>query len=271
MEPKRMKPLRRSWAAVARAGRLGALAAAVAVAALAAGGQATDGRAPARATNAADDRPTNATPYVFGARYCAKCHSEEQSEKGSCRMIEASIWRASDPHRAALAWARIENGSFATPSGARAAAIGQRLGIADASTSPRCVGCHSVRLDDAALQQAFDPSSEGVTCVACHGAYDPWVTQHQVVNKPTWKQLSPAEKWLEYGMVNLRDPITRAATCVSCHVGNPDPASGQWIAHDIYAAGRRCSSLQARSSQCRGCIVENEASSKPGSGGWPAA
>jgi len=43
------------------------------------------------------------------------------------------------------------------------------------------------------------------------------------------------EKAEQFGMQNLRDPVTRAAVCSSCHVGSP--SEGKVVTHAMYAAG----------------------------------
>ena len=91
--------------------------------------------------------------------------------------------------------------------------------------------------------------AEGVTCVACHGPYLDWVRIHPEsillggrvdANRPNtgrigWIDLSREEKANQFGMTDLRDPIRRAETCASCHVGNHD--QGKVVTHAMYAAG----------------------------------
>jgi hypothetical protein len=179
-----------------------------------------------------------ATPYVFGAQHCAKCHSENQPEQGLCRMVESRIWEAGDPHKLALNWGRDHTGDFVSNSGRRAWEIGKRLGVSDVSTSGRCVGCHSISASRDTPKQLYDRvEAEGVTCVACHGGFDAWVTEHQAIKKESWRSLTRQAKWIEKGMVDLWDPVTRARTCVSCHMSGSHPSEGKSLSHQLFAAG----------------------------------
>jgi hypothetical protein len=182
---------------------------------------------------------TKATRYVFGAAYCIDCHRAGRSND-LCRMIEGYFWENRDPHKKAMDWGRGADpkqfGGFKSPAGQRAAEIGQRLGIQDVTKSMRCIGCHSVSIESAPLQ-SFDPLVDGVTCVACHGPYQEWALQHQLTGDTPWKHKTRREKWENFGMIDLWDPVARAQTCMSCHIGDPAPREGKSITHEIYAAG----------------------------------
>jgi hypothetical protein len=185
---------------------------------------------------------TYASRYVFGSKYCNACHGNPALRNDLCRMIEGYFWENSDPHKIALNWGKGADpkryNGFRSAAGQRAAEIGERLQIKDVATARECIGCHSVSVPESTRPQDFDnPLSEGVTCVSCHGSYRRWVTDHQVRDDPTWSGLTRAQKWVDYGMVDLWDPVVRAQTCMSCHIGDPDPKSGKKITHTMYAAG----------------------------------
>ena len=90
----------------------------------------------------------------------------------------------------------------------------------------QCRACHVAgeRTTDHAL---------GVTCEACHGPAKDYVQPHWE-DRTTWRYLSPADKE-KTGLVNLRDPVTKTETCLSCHLGSM--AEGKLVTHDMYAAG----------------------------------
>ncbi len=90
----------------------------------------------------------------------------------------------------------------------------------------QCRACHIAgeRTTDHAL---------GVTCEACHGPAKDYVQPHWE-DRTTWRYLSPADKE-KTGLVNLRDPVTKTETCLSCHLGSM--AEGKLVTHDMYAAG----------------------------------
>ena len=77
--------------------------------------------------------------------------------------------------------------------------------------------------------------TDGVTCVACHGAFQDWALRHQAVQDPEWRKLTRKQKEDDFGMVDLWNPVTRATKCLSCHLGNA--AEGKVITHAMYAAG----------------------------------
>lgn len=189
---------------------------------------------------AAPNPPEALAPLIFGERYCAQCHAHPENYKAEsiiCRMNEATIWGTKDKHKNAFA-------VLTTPRGER---MGKILGI-DVSTHRSCLGCHSVtgRSPGAGPMaggvakppiraQQFDPKGDGVSCVACHGAFRNWVFEHTTFEDPKWRNLSRKEKESQYGMVDLWDPVTRTKRCLSCHVGNYE--EGNVLTHAMYAAG----------------------------------
>jgi len=103
-----------------------------------------------------------------------------------------------------------------------------------------CLTCHAVDLT--ANQKPPVPLKDktadhfhtryGVSCEACHGLADAWFGPHF---QTKWREVAPETKQAEYGLVDLRDPYTRAMKCASCHVGNK--AEGKFVTHEMYAAG----------------------------------
>jgi hypothetical protein len=152
-------------------------------------------------------------------------------------MIEYNIWATRDPHSIAMNWGMKHDKIRPNKAAERAWAIGARLGIDDVTRSLQCLGCHSTVVPEGTPKQGFEPLAEGVTCIACHGPYRQWVIEHTVPEDPAWRGLSRDQKWTEFGMVDLSDPVTLARLCISCHLGDPDPKSGKMITHAMYAAG----------------------------------
>jgi hypothetical protein len=125
--------------------------------------------------------------------------------------------------------------------------MGEVLGI-DVTTHRSCVGCHGIRDQPAdpfhdALRpepgpirsQQFDRKGDGVSCVACHGAFREWVFEHTAYEDPRWRSLGRKEKERRFGMVDLWDPVTRTKKCLSCHLGSYE--DGNVLTHAMYAAG----------------------------------
>jgi hypothetical protein len=119
----------------------------------------------------------------------------------------------------------------------------------DVTRSAKCLSCHGVdkyagtplpagEFDVAARFELGPKGGDppGVTCNACHGLRPKWQFDHTIPKggKMVWRDLTP-EKKAEAGMRDLRNPVVKAALCVSCHVGNA--AEGKVVTHEMYAAG----------------------------------
>lgn len=187
-------------------------------------------------------------PGVYPASHCESCHNQDRShvypkslrDRMICGMNEWQYYDQNDKHQIAFR-------SLKSP---RSQIMVQQLGYRDrkASEVEACLACHAVR---AAGNVRVNPETlaEGVTCVACHGPYLDWVRIHPESillggradsNRPNagrigWIDLSREEKANQFGMTDLRDPVRRAETCASCHVGNHD--QGKVVTHAMYAAG----------------------------------
>jgi hypothetical protein len=181
------------------------------------------------------------TPMHFGVDACNTqgCHGGDPPKnwiagKGLiCRCIEAIDWHKKDKHADA----------YRVLTGARGQQMAKILGydVTDPKGKGRaCLVCHGVVIDDPKLLAASKENQfkieEGVNCVACHGAFEEWVSRHSIlVSARKWRPLSRAEKQAQGGMRDLRDPLKRAALCTSCHIGNLE--EGKLLTHAMYAAG----------------------------------
>jgi hypothetical protein len=174
-------------------------------------------------------KPVAPVPYVFGSSVCASCHNQIKNPSFNdadlasfmCGMSEFAIFNEQDKHR--LAYKALE--------GPRGREMTRLLGT-DVTKIDACINCHSVP-DRLSTRQNYE-QTEGVTCVACHGLYADWVKQH-FETKSTWRALDRNQKETRYGMTDLWNPVRRAETCGSCHIGNH--AEGKVITHAMYAAG----------------------------------
>jgi len=198
--------------------------------------------------------PPQPRSYVFGAQFCSDCHGNPERYRDRqgemiCVMDEYKTWHENDGHEYAFYWPmnvppteekakdrRQQNGErFLLLAGQRAKKIANRLGVVDVVKSQACIPCHAVPVAGNVPTQYFVQRTEGVSCVACHGAAQDWVLHHQAVNDPEWRVLTREQKEQRYGMVDLWNPVTRATKCLSCHVGNADEQ--KVITHAMYAAG----------------------------------
>jgi hypothetical protein len=170
------------------------------------------------------------TPLYYGAIVCADCHESPKKsdpEPLLCRCTESKIWNEQDKHKNAYAVLRSE----------RAKQMNQLLKIKDATAEKSCLSCHGVDIADpnVKVDRSFK-AEEGVSCVACHGAYPDWVDSHGArLQRDKWRAMSREEKEKNYGMTDLWDPAKRAKKCASCHIGNSE--EGKVVTHAMYAAG----------------------------------
>jgi hypothetical protein len=145
---------------------------------------------------------------------------------------EYTTWIERDPHA----------GAYGVLFDARSAEIIKNLAFPGVASVPahqnvRCLACHCEPHVGSATGLARH-RVDGVGCEACHGSAANWVDAHTA---PTvWDRLSAAEKELK-GMVNVKDPLALATTCVGCHVGAPADAGRDLplrdVNHELLAAG----------------------------------
>lgn len=205
---------------------------------------------------AAEGQPgAGLTPEVYPTGYCRPCHNQgenasytpEQRKRMICRMTESYEYEKLDKHP--LAFRVLLDG--------RGREIARRLGHETATEIDACVKCHATlpisigRVPDLNEEQLKVVTEDGVTCVACHGMYAEWVDEHpkggtptplgglskakKAAPKPRWLELTREQKQSEFGMTDLWDPVTRAETCSSCHIGSVK--EGKVLTHAMYAAG----------------------------------
>jgi hypothetical protein len=198
------------------------------------GGLATLGQdQPARRqTEPAPDKPTE---YLWPASNCEQCHShpEQYAKRFNagqllCKMDEFTTWDHNDKHRKA----------YEVLQGERGQAIGKRLGI-EVTESASCTNCHGTNVPGTVQFEPAARAENGVTCVACHGAFQEWVQQHRDPDVGKWATYKGIEgrrlKEDRFGMTDLWDPVTRATKCASCHIGSAKEQ--KVLTHAMYAAG----------------------------------
>jgi len=157
----------------------------------------------------------------LGVASCAgsTCHGRQEATGPRVRQNELISWQ--DPASLTGAHSR----AWTVLKGARAQAIGQRLGIADVSRSGECINCHG---DPAPRRSPQWQQSDGVGCEACHGGGERWLASHAAVGATHADNVAR-------GMWALNDPAVRAGVCLDCHWGSANP--GQFVSHRIMAAG----------------------------------
>jgi hypothetical protein len=166
--------------------------------------------------------PVAAPQRVFAAKgteLCVRCHRSEQNA-----WVDSSttaVWRHDAHSRAHLAL---------SPDNPRTRGMEAVLGIKAADTAA-CVACHTHPAGEPAVEEENAVVHAGISCETCHGAGSGYFEPHM---EKRWRFLSSAEKEA-LGMHDLRNPVSKAENCLSCHLG--DVGSGKVITHAMYAAG----------------------------------
>jgi len=204
---------------------------------------------------------------AFSAVRCGQCHRGLSGEKDLdeplikegvlkfIRLDEYRVWKGNDIHQ--FAFQNIvpndKRGPNEQPNlGAKMQEVLRRDPLRgpkyEVARAAECLTCHSIDLtynsqahtaekiqcdlmNDTDTSKARFLTTNGVSCEACHGFAENWMTPHAEAN---WRKLSPDDK-LKKGLIDLRSPAVRAERCASCHVGNKD--EGKFVTHDMYAAG----------------------------------
>jgi hypothetical protein len=88
-----------------------------------------------------------------------------------------------------------------------------------------CLECHSTNVAPRLVSGHID-AEDGVQCEACHGPAGGWRAEHV---QPDWTHAQSIER----GMIDLRRLPTRAAVCLSCHLGD----ATREVDHQLIASG----------------------------------
>lgn len=212
-------------------------------------------------------QPLSMGRAVLGALTCSACHSNGTSKQVDANytpFVSASLiaqqvndnWVRGDEW---ATWSGLDRHAqaYTTLLGERSKNIGKNLGVAEVHRDARCLACHStlpaaiLKRDGNVVDAANIPAGPagvaaylGVSCEACHGAagnsgaadaegkLSGWIDRH--IAKQEWRYKTPADKQ-ESGYYDVRTPSSRAAMCLSCHLG--DARQGRLVTHAMYAAG----------------------------------
>ncbi len=189
------------------------------------------------------------SPTYQGPGDCVICHDGGNANRARYgndsdkyfQLTELATWEKSDKH--ALAGEVLKN--------SRSETMLKLLKQSDPKASiDDCLSCHAVNVAPSAVagenrDLLVKLQAEGVSCEVCHGRASAWVDDHWHVEK--WrnnKNMTPEAKSAK-GFIDLRDDVTRAKVCLSCHLGNPkdEPiAAGvtlprRVVTHEMFAAG----------------------------------
>ena len=159
-----------------------------------------------------------------GAQTCAaaNCHGATGSEMGKKGrgLNSYTLWNGNDPHKK----------SYEVLSNDESKAMAEKLSIASATTSARCLSCHSVDAPAALHGEKFT-LEEGNSCSTCHGPSEKWRQPHATegwTDKERAATGSHAALLAKHGLFDTRPLVQRAERCSSCHLA---------IEPDLVAAG----------------------------------
>jgi Cytochrome c554 and c-prime len=163
--------------------------------------------------------PYHAKDKTMGVVNCASslCHGSITPWKGSnVLQNEYVTWSRLDKH--AKAYDVLSNDLSKK--------IAKNLGLKQpANQSKICLDCHTHNVPAAKRDERFN-LSDGVSCEACHGPAERWISTHTA---PT----ATHAKNIEQGLFPLSNNVDRAKLCLSCHMGNKD----RFVNHRMMGAG----------------------------------
>lgn len=108
----------------------------------------------------------------------------------------------------------------------RSQRIARNLGLEEPAHQAKiCVDCHGHN-PPAANRGGRFKASDGVSCEACHGPAEHWITSHVAPG-------ATHEENVRNGLYPTSDPVALARLCLSCHFGNRD----KFVTHRIMGAG----------------------------------
>ncbi len=139
------------------------------------------------------------------------CHGDPEPKEQSGQWIgdENNVWAEKDPHAH----------GFATLKDAASKAMADKLGIADATASSRCLTCHAMDVPAPQRGELF-AFEDAVGCESCHGPGEKYLNPHAEAG---WtaakrKELGSAGLFKQFALVDTSDVAARATTCVACHL-----------------------------------------------------
>jgi hypothetical protein len=157
-----------------------------------------------------------------GAPTCGgggNCHEKSGDKSPPAEMgHEYSIWKQRDAHAEA----------FKTLKKKQSKEIAEKMKIADAAASEKCLGCHSLLAPENLRGEKFS-LEQGNSCEACHGPGEKYLDPHK---EKGWiekqRAVAHGEFLKQTGMFDTKPLNQRATMCTGCHLS---------IDADMVAAG----------------------------------
>ncbi len=165
----------------------------------------------------AEERADGPAKYL-GVVTCAgsTCHGAGHPV-GDARISQTEFlsWHRDDAHSKAYRVLLEDKGQR----------IARNLGLENAASAPECLACHATFVPAEVRGKRFQ-LSDGVGCESCHGPASKWLGQHVTGE-------ASREDNIKAGMVRTEEPVTRAALCLSCHLGTQE----KFANHRLMGAG----------------------------------
>ena len=166
------------------------------------------------------------TAQYVGSPSCSNqsCHGQSSEHPTGS---ERQTWIERDPHSKALAVLHNED-STRMMLALRKSDPSRPL---HAYQDPSCLRCHAVSYTHSSGEDNNSKTQlrEGVSCEACHGPAERWLTEHYLA---TWKNRNGEEK-KSLGFAPTKELGGRIELCAGCHIGSGD----REVNHDLIAAG----------------------------------
>jgi len=154
-------------------------------------------------------QPAMTQGQYLGVQTCSTSACHQKSTKPGAPAAYPS-WQK-DPHSVAFSGGGTSQGQKEGLSGAKAAAIAKKMGIADPKSSDKCLKCHAGGVGTNGVSQKMDLSKDnlqdGVQCESCHGPGAKFKDIHQKDHKAA----------LANGMMDLLAPGAAGKQCMACH------------------------------------------------------
>ena len=153
-----------------------------------------------------------------GVASCAStvCHGRvNRAQDSTVWLNEYRVWLRQDYHSRAYRTLLTDQSKD----------MAEKLGLAAAHTADLCLDCHADNVPPAQRGARFQ-IDDGVGCEACHGGAEAWLESHAEAGTSHTDNIAR-------GLYPTEDPATKAALCLSCHLGTRD----KFATHRIMGAG----------------------------------
>ena len=153
-----------------------------------------------------------------GVASCAStvCHGRVNADDDATVWLnEYRVWLRQDYHSRAYRTLLTEQSQ----------AMAAKLGLPAAHTADLCLDCHADNVPPERRGTRFQ-IDDGVGCEACHGGAGDWLESHA-------EQGTSHADNIANGLYPTDQPGTRAALCLSCHLGTRN----KFATHRIMGAG----------------------------------